>query len=77
MFETEAVDMRDMMRKSELVFNQYGDRYFLSEVLTAGEQTGRELAPSHEERALKRDMAKAELRPETVSVALNLGAGAM
>ena len=70
-FETEAVDIRDIAHKSELVFNQYGERYFLSEVVTAGEQTGRELTPSHVERTLRREMAKSEMRPETVTVALN------
>jgi hypothetical protein len=70
-FETEAMDMRDVARKSELVFNKYGDEYFLGEVVSAGEQTGRELAPSHAERTLRREMAKGEMRPDTVTVALN------
>lgn len=70
-FETEALEVHNRARKSELVFNKYGDEYFLSEVVTAGEQTGRELAPSHAERTLRREMAKSELRPDTVSVALN------
>ena len=70
-FETEAMDVHNRARRSELVFNKYGDEYFLSEVVTAGEQNGRELTPSHAERTLRRDLAKSELRPDTVSVALN------
>jgi hypothetical protein len=69
-FETEAMDVH-RARKSELVFNKYGAEYFLSEVVTAGEHTGRELTPSHAERTLRREMARSELRPDTVSVALN------
>ena len=61
----------DEPRRNFLVFNRYGDSYFLEEVVTAGEGTGRELSPSHAERALRREMAKNQLQPETVTVALN------
>jgi hypothetical protein len=69
-FETEPEQGRRIARHNVLVFNRYGDDYFLSEVVTAGEQTGRELAPSHAERALKREMAQNQAQPETVTVAL-------
>lgn len=69
-FETESVEGRREPRHNVLVFNRYGDEYFLSEVMTAGEQSGRELAPSHAERALRREMAKNQEVPETVTVAL-------
>ena len=70
-FETEPVDVRRIPRRNVLVFNRYGDSYFLEEVVTAGEETGRELTPSHAERTLRRDMAKNQIEPETVMVALN------
>ncbi|HET6976387.1 MAG TPA: hypothetical protein VFI24_08695 [Pyrinomonadaceae bacterium] len=70
-FETEPEVSRRTPRRNVLVFNRYGDSYFLEEVVTAGEQTGRELTPSHAERTLRRDMAKNEMAPETVTVALN------
>ena len=70
-FTTESMDGPGIARYNALVFNRYGDEYFLSAVVTAGEQTGRELTPSHAERTLRREMAKNELRPDTVTVALN------
>lgn len=69
-FETESMERLREPRHNVLVFNRYGDQYFLSEVVTAGEQDGRELAPSHAERALRREMAKNQAEPETVTVAL-------
>lgn len=71
MFATEPMQEQRIPRKNVLVFNRYGDTYFLSEVVTAGEQTGEELAPSHAERALRREMARNQVEPETVTVALN------
>ena len=71
MFETEPMDVRRIPRRNILVFNRYGDSYFLEKVVTAGEETGRELSPSHAERTLRRDMAKNQAEPETVMVALN------
>lgn len=69
-FETEPMEARRISSHNVLVFNRYGDEYFLSEVVTAGEQTGRELAPSRTERTLRREMAKNESQAETVTVAL-------
>ena len=69
-FETEPVEGRRISRHNVLVFNHYGADYFLSEVVTAGEQTGRELAPSRAERMLRREMAKNQAQPESVTVAL-------
>lgn len=69
-FETESMERSREPRHNVLVFNRYGDEYFLSEIVTAGEQDGRELAPSHAERALRREMAKNQAEPESVTVAL-------
>jgi hypothetical protein len=41
LFETEPVHVASSPRKDELVFNRYGDSYFLSEVVTGGEETAR------------------------------------
>lgn len=68
--ETEPKIDRWLSKKDELIFNRYGDSYFLSEVVTAGEQTGEELNPSHAERALRREMmVRNQSEPETVTVA--------
>ena len=68
-FDTEPVVGRVMPRRYELIFNRYNDSYYLSEVFTAGEQTGGELYPSKSERELKREMALNQAGPETVTVA--------
>ena len=70
-FETEPMEVHRTPRRNMLVFNRYGDSYFLEEVVTAGEETGRELSPSHAERTLRRETAKNQAEPETVMVALN------
>ena len=69
-FETEPIEGRRAFGHNKLVFNVYGGEYFLSEIVTAGEQTGRELAPSRAERTLRREMAKNQTQSETVTVAL-------
>ena len=69
LFETEAVYMRGVIDKNELVFNRYGDTYYLSEVETSGEQLAREVYPSRSERHLRQQMARNDAEPETVTVA--------
>lgn len=69
-FETESVEARRVPNHNVLVFNVYGGEYFLSEVVTAGEQNGRELAPTRAERTLRREMAQNQAEPQTVTVAL-------
>jgi len=71
LFETEPVYVAKSPRKDELVFHRYGESYFLSEVVTGGEQTAQELKLSHAEREMRREMAKNQEQPETVTVALN------
>jgi len=70
-FETEPVYNRKLARNDELVFHRYGESYFLSEILTASEDRGEELTPSHAERKLQREVARNQMAPETVTVALN------
>lgn len=43
--------------KGKLVFHRYGQRYFLSEVWAAGDQTGRQLRKSREERNIETQLA--------------------
>ena len=71
MFETEPMYMPRTAGKDVLVFNRYGDVYFLSEVETAGEQTAREVYPTRTERHLRSEMARNFGEPETVTVACN------
>ncbi len=58
-----------MSSKAEIVFHRYGDSYFLSEVFAGGDETGRELHPSRQERILRREMASNKTEPETVALA--------
>ena len=70
LFETEPKIDRSITKRDELIFTRYGDSYFLSEVVTAGEQTGEEVNPSHHERELRREMmSRNNAAPETVTVA--------
>ena len=72
MFQTEPLDARRIPNHSLLVFHRYGENgYFLSEVMTAGEQTGEELRPTRAERTLRSEMAKNNVDPETVTLAMN------
>ena len=68
-FHTEPVEARKIPSKGEVEFHRYGDSYFLSEIFTGGEQTGRELRLSRQERDLKREMASNKTEPETVALA--------
>jgi len=68
MFETEPRYMKQIAGKDVLLFNRYGDVYFLSEVETAGEQTARELYPSRSERHLRTEMARNLTQPDAVTV---------
>jgi hypothetical protein len=71
MFQTEPLDVRRIPSHSLLIFHRYGDSYFLSEVVTAGQETGEELRPTRAERTLRSEMAKNNVEPETVTVAMN------
>lgn len=71
LFETLPLYERSWPHRNVLVFHRYGESYFLSEVVTAGEQTARELRTSRAERQARRDTAKNQEEMETVTVALN------
>ena len=70
-FMTEPDMSRRIPNKSELVFDRYGDTYFLSKMWDAGEQTGRLLPTSRQERRMEHDLASNNRTPETVAVAVN------
>lgn len=59
--------------ESSMVFNRYGDQYFLSTIWTTGNDTGRQLVESRAERELIRARralasARGESERETVSI---------
>ena len=51
-------------RHARLVFNRYGDRYFLAEVWNGVDDIGRQLLKSEEERAVEREFAIASAERE-------------
>jgi hypothetical protein len=60
----------EIQKQSKLVFNRYGDRYFLSQVWMAGSDTGRDLFKSRGERILSKEskLAKNGRDPQTVTL---------
>jgi hypothetical protein len=57
---------------TKLVFNKYGDQYFLSQIWASGQPQGRALLKSHSERELLKKggwLARGEKAPEVVSIA--------
>jgi hypothetical protein len=66
-FLTQPVYSVDPQEKTKLVFHRYEDLYFLSEVWTAGSETGREIQISDREKTL--DKVLASKRQETVLMA--------
>ena len=63
---TRPVRANETQEDTKLVFRRYDDLYFLSEFWTAGDQTGREIQISNQERALEK--ALAERRTEHILI---------
>jgi hypothetical protein len=49
---------------ARLVFHRYGERYFLAEVWSGGDSTGRQLLKSRQERAIERELASTQSKSE-------------
>jgi hypothetical protein len=60
----------EVQKESKLIFNRYGDQYFLSQVWMAGSDTGRDLFQSRNERDLAKGSTLAKSKPERQTVAL-------
>jgi hypothetical protein len=52
-FLTESAQSKGTPAKSELVFNKYGNRYFLGEIWSQGDSTGNQVEKSRAERRLE------------------------
>ena len=63
------VEAREIRESGKLVFNRYGQQYFLSQIWSPADQTGLELAPSRAERALEREIAQTERERVTLALA--------
>ena len=66
--------------ESTLVFNKYGDQYFLEQIWTVGERVGAQLPESRSERTVRRQLAQNQqsnmsgkvIRAETVDIVASL-----
>lgn len=63
----------EVQKQSKLVFNRYGDQYFLSQVWMAGSDTGRELSRSRNERKLAKESKLSETKPKRQQVTVIAG----
>jgi len=61
---TNSVQASAIQAKAKLVFNRYGDQYFLSQVWTPGDYIGRELIRSRHEL----ELAKSTPKPQTATL---------
>jgi len=59
----------DIQEQSKLVFNRYGDQYFLSQLWIAGRSNGEELTKASRERLLRSEMASRAIKRESVAIA--------
>ncbi|HMF55566.1 MAG TPA: hypothetical protein VK619_04345 [Pyrinomonadaceae bacterium] len=64
------VQAREIQESGKLVFNRYGQQYFLSQVWSPADQTGLELPASRAERAMERELAQTERERLTVALAI-------
>lgn len=65
---THPVKTLEIQSDSKLVFDRYGDQFFLSQVWIAGRSDGEELSKTSRERILQREMARRMSKPETVAI---------
>lgn len=54
---SQATERMKTKSHARLVFHRYGEHYFLAEVWTGADNTGRQLLKSQEERAIERELA--------------------
>ena len=60
----------DPAKTSKLVFNRYGNQYFLSEVWIAGRSTGQQIRKTNAEKAIQRELTASRRMRERLDVAL-------
>src|SRR5207245_10647178 len=68
MVVTHAAQAKELQTESKLIFNQYGNRYFLSQVWTAGSIRGRQLVKSPQAKEISQ-VARIETKSEFTLVA--------
>ena len=66
---THLVQSGTIQSASKLVFNRYGNLYFLSQVWVAGRSGGEELTKTSRERSFQRELTRRAATPETITIA--------
>jgi len=80
LFEVQVVNADSAPNKSEVVFNKYGDRYFLAELIQEGNPVGSKVVESRYEKrisqagAVAQEHAPARLRGQTGRLVARVGA---
>jgi hypothetical protein len=69
MLNSNAAETLEPADKTKLVFNQYGNRYFLSQIWVNGSTLGRQLPKSSREKEMARDVAQNLTRGQVEIVA--------
>jgi hypothetical protein len=67
--QTHPIQNSEIQAEPKLLFNKYGDQFFLSQVWLSGRSTGEELSKTARERGLQRDFARYQRKPERVAIA--------
>jgi hypothetical protein len=62
---TNSIQPKGSKTNACLVFHRYGDRYFLAEVWSGADSTGRQLLKSRQERAIARELASVSSKGES------------
>jgi hypothetical protein len=60
LFQVQAAEANSAPAKSELIFNKYGDRYFLAKLFDEGNPSGSEVVKSDYEKRVSQDTAEAQ-----------------
>lgn len=58
LFTTRSIQTSKSQKKTKLIFNKYGDQYFLSQIWLDGNNSGRELVRRKLERELEKSIAR-------------------
>ena len=61
---------RDIQDQSKLVFNRYGNQYFLAQVWIAGRSSGEEVRPGSTERGIRRELAALGHKADRIEIAV-------
>jgi hypothetical protein len=62
LFQVQETDAKSAPTKSELIFNKYGEDYFLATLFEQGSATGNQVAESRDEKAISQRTMQAEER---------------